>query len=68
LEDMGEIAAQFPELLLLSAGAIADLKTQLGDFDLTASGIPSTVIRWDGGPWTVLRQGGVKLAGSPAND
>ncbi|MEM9119200.1 MAG: L-threonylcarbamoyladenylate synthase [Cyanobacteria bacterium P01_F01_bin.56] len=68
LEDMGEIAAQFPELLLLSAGAIADLKTQLGDFALTASGIPSTVIRWDGSQWSVLRQGGVKLAGSTAND
>lgn len=61
LEDMEAIAAQFPELLLLSPDAIADLKIQLGDFALTASGVPSTVIRWQEEGWAVLRQGSVKI-------
>lgn len=61
LENMQDIAAEFPEILLLSEAAIADLKTQLGDFPLTASGIPSTVIRWQGRSWEVMRQGSVKI-------
>ena len=62
---MGDITAQFPELLLLSPGAIANLKIQLGDFALTASGVPSTVIRWQGGEWTVLRQSVVQINSKP---
>ena len=61
LEDMRDIAVQFPELLLLSQGAIAQLKTQLEAFALTASGVPSTVIRWQAGGWQVLRQGSVQI-------
>ncbi|NEQ43242.1 MAG: L-threonylcarbamoyladenylate synthase [Leptolyngbya sp. SIOISBB] len=61
LEDMGDIAAQFPELLLLSQAAIAELKTQLGEFSQIASGIPSTVIRWQSQAWQVLRQGSVQI-------
>jgi L-threonylcarbamoyladenylate synthase len=61
LEDMRDIAAQFPELRLLSQTAIADLKTELGNFPLTASGVPSTVIRWHPDGWEVLRQGSVQI-------
>lgn len=61
LADMRDIAAQFPELLLLSQGAIAALKPQLGSFSLTASGVPSTVIRWQSDGWEVLRQGSVQI-------
>lgn len=61
LEDMGDIAAQFPGLLLLSQAAIAELKTQLGEFSQIASGIPSTVIRWQSQAWQVLRQGSVQI-------
>jgi L-threonylcarbamoyladenylate synthase len=62
LEDMRDIAVQFPELLMLSQAAIAELKTQLATFALTALGIPSTVIRWQAGTWTVLRQGSVTIS------
>ena len=61
LEDLGSIAAQFPELVLLSEGAIADIKAEIGDFAMTASGVPSTVVRWQDGKWEVLRQGSVQI-------
>lgn len=59
LQNMDTIAAQFPELLTLSSAAIAVIKTEIGDFTLTASGIPSTVIRWHNGQWDLVRQGAV---------
>ncbi|MEL6385583.1 MAG: L-threonylcarbamoyladenylate synthase [Cyanobacteria bacterium J06626_18] len=62
LEDMADIEAQFPEVLTLSEGAIAAIKTDIGDFTLQASGIPSTVIRWQSNTWEVLRQGAVDVS------
>lgn len=53
------IAQEFPAVWMLSEAAIATLQTQLGPFDLEASGIPSTVVQWQPSGWTVLRQGGV---------
>ena len=61
LEDMTAIAMQFPELLTLSAAAIADLKATLGEFSMQASGVPSTVIAWHESGWAVLRQGSVQV-------
>lgn len=61
LEAMGDIAAQFPELVLLADAAIADIKAAIGDFAMTASGVPSTVVRWQDDGWEVLRQGSVKV-------
>ena len=61
LEDMIEIALQFPELVVLSEQAIADLKSEIGEFEMTASGVPSTVVRWHNGVWEVLRQGAIKV-------
>lgn len=61
LEDMADIASQFPELVLLADEAIADLKAAIGDFAMTASGVPSTVVRWQDGGWEVLRQGAVQV-------
>lgn len=61
LEEMTAIATQFPELLILSAAAIADLKATLGEFSMQASGVPSTVIAWDESGWHVLRQGSVQV-------
>jgi len=61
LEEMADIAAQFPELVLLSEAAIAGLKAEIGDFAMTASGVPSTVVRWQDGGWEVLRQGSVQV-------
>jgi L-threonylcarbamoyladenylate synthase len=64
LEDMAAIAAQFPELTVLSEAALADARAEIGNFAMSASGVPSTVISWQAGQWTVLRQGAVQLAPS----
>lgn len=61
LEDMADIAVQFPELVLLADEAIAAIKSEIGDFTMTASGVPSTVVRWQEDGWEVLRQGAVKV-------
>jgi len=50
---MTEIAAQFPEVLVLSADNL--------DAASFPEGIPSTVVKWQGNGWEVLRQGAVKL-------
>lgn len=62
LETMAAIAEQFPDVAVLSAAAIASITDEIGDFSLQASGIPSTVIRWQGSGWETLRQGGVRLS------
>ncbi len=56
LLSMDDIAQQFPEVLTL---APSDLQALGGD--TVASGVPSTVIRWNGNGWDVLRQGAVAL-------
>ena len=50
-----EIEAEFPDVLTL-------LPTFLEPSNPTL-GVPSTVARWTGGSWHILRQGGVKLEG-----
>ncbi|MBD2330127.1 L-threonylcarbamoyladenylate synthase [Alkalinema sp. FACHB-956] len=57
LLDLTTIAQEFPEVFLPSPDALAEL--QATPADLTASGIPSTVIRWTGTTWEVLRQGAI---------
>ncbi len=47
-----EIEAKFPEVLTL----LPDASALLG-----AAGVPSTVAKWTGSGWEILRQGGVKL-------
>jgi L-threonylcarbamoyladenylate synthase len=49
---MAEIEAQFPDVLALAATECKDV---------TSMGIPSTVAKWTGGQWQILRNGGVKL-------
>jgi L-threonylcarbamoyladenylate synthase len=67
LETFTDIAQQFPEVLLLSPAALADLYPLLqGTAPPPAnqpqgSGLPSTVIRWQGQGWQMLRQGDVQL-------
>jgi len=53
LESVAEIEAQFPEVLTLVA---AELTTAT-----TASSLPSTVAKWTGGGWEILRQGAIEL-------
>lgn len=53
LQTMAEIAAHFPEVLTL----------RLDPAELISSnaGIPSTVAKWSGSSWEILRQGALKL-------
>ncbi|MBE9116835.1 L-threonylcarbamoyladenylate synthase [Lusitaniella coriacea LEGE 07157] len=53
LETMAAIEAAFDERVLIPNDVPGDIK--LG------SGLPSTVVRWMEGEWTVLRQGSVRL-------
>ncbi len=53
LRTMAEISAQFPDVLTLS-------QTELAAVELSV-GVPSTVAKWTGNNWQILRQGGVKL-------
>lgn len=57
---MAEIEQQFPEVLTLTDAAAVALDQHDGDRP-DASGIPSTVVRWRGTGWEVLRQGAVVL-------
>ncbi|WP_008313508.1 L-threonylcarbamoyladenylate synthase [Leptolyngbya sp. PCC 6406] len=72
LTQMTDIAAQFPQLLILAESAmvfdrplaIATLTDEIGPISIVASGSPSTVVRWTGKGWEVLRQGAVRVMGS----
>jgi L-threonylcarbamoyladenylate synthase len=54
-----DINAQFPEVYTLSTDELAQLEQQYGLE--AASGQPSTVVKWQGDRWEVLRQGGIGL-------
>ncbi len=59
---MAEISAQFPQVLMLSEAELASLTpNQLKTSAITASGLPSTVARWNGSGWDILRQGAILL-------
>jgi L-threonylcarbamoyladenylate synthase len=51
---MAEIEAHFPEVLTLESSELEALTP-------ATTGIPSTVAKWTGGSWEILRQGGVQL-------
>ncbi|MBW4562977.1 MAG: L-threonylcarbamoyladenylate synthase [Mojavia pulchra JT2-VF2] len=53
LQTMAEIEAQFPDILTL-----ATTETQK---EVSKIGVPSTVAKWTGTNWQILRQGAVKL-------
>lgn len=53
LETAAEIEAKFPEVLTLLP---SELKTTI-----LASSLPSTVAKWNGNSWEILRQGAVEL-------
>ena len=53
LQTIGEIETEFPNILTLATTAY-DSKTP-------AIGIPSTVAKWDGQKWQILRQGAINL-------
>ncbi|MCX7593953.1 MAG: L-threonylcarbamoyladenylate synthase [Fischerella sp.] len=53
LQTMAEIAVQFPEVLTLA--------TMECESEMPGKGVPSTVAKWTGMNWQILRQGAVKL-------
>jgi L-threonylcarbamoyladenylate synthase len=62
---MSEINSQFPEVLTLQPDDLAELEGQYADqlqLSTPASGQPSTVMKWTGAGWQVLRQGEIELA------
>lgn len=52
LQTLGEVEAEFPEVLTLLSDESAPTPT---------SGVPSTVAKWTGHTWTILRQGAIAL-------
>jgi L-threonylcarbamoyladenylate synthase len=54
LETSSAIAAEFPEILTLESDELTPQKRR-------GSGLPSTVIKWTGQGWEVLRQGNIKF-------
>jgi L-threonylcarbamoyladenylate synthase len=65
LQTMEAIAAQFPEVLTLSPSELDNLQQTLFEtkpFELppvASQGVPSTVVRWQGNRWEILRQGNI---------
>lgn len=53
LQTMAEISAQFPDVLTLAATEFKD--------EITGIGVPSTVVKWTGRNWQILRQGAIKV-------
>lgn len=69
LETMAEINAQFPDVLTLLPNELKDLEQPALEptspphtsHAKLGSGVPSTVIKWTGTGWAMLRQGSVHL-------
>lgn len=56
LETMAEIDAAFPDVLTLEYA-----ETETVDVDKVGSRVPSTVAKWTGTGWEILRQGTIQL-------
>lgn len=67
LQTMEAIATQFPEVLTLSPLELDKLEQPLANAkpserdSAISQGVPSTVIRWQGDRWEILRQGNIQL-------
>ncbi|PSB30408.1 L-threonylcarbamoyladenylate synthase [Stenomitos frigidus] len=59
LQTMAEIAVAFPQVFTLLPSAASTLAASAST--ASPSGVPSTVIRWTGNGWEILRQGAVCL-------
>lgn len=60
LQTMPEIEAEFPEVLTLSPAELSTLQPSAAESS-SPLGVPSTVVRWVGNGWEVLRQGAIVL-------
>uniref|UniRef100_A0A832H2W8 L-threonylcarbamoyladenylate synthase n=1 Tax=Oscillatoriales cyanobacterium SpSt-402 TaxID=2282168 RepID=A0A832H2W8_9CYAN len=61
LQTMNEIEAQFPDVLTLEPTEMIALQAATLTQPQSPSGVPSTVVRWTGAGWNVLRQGAITL-------
>lgn len=61
LLSLAEVNAQFPEVLTLEAAALRSLTQSSALATEPSSGRPSTVAKWSGQGWQILRQGEVRL-------
>lgn len=62
LQTLSELEAQFPEVLTLHPSEVTNLNLPPLSASLqVVSGIPSTVARWTGAGWEILRQGTVQI-------
>ncbi len=61
LLNMDTIDAAFPEVYTLSPAALKSLESQTTGPSMPGSGKPSTVVKWTGQGWEILRQGEVVL-------
>lgn len=57
LQSMTDIAAAFPQVMTLEAGE-----------EKQGSGLPSTVVKWTGKNWQILRQGTLSVGGVGSRD
>lgn len=62
LQTMAEIEAEFPQVLTLDSQTLEEIEAKIGATPSTASGMPSTVARWSGQGWDVLRPGAISLS------
>ncbi|WP_035984616.1 L-threonylcarbamoyladenylate synthase [Leptolyngbya sp. KIOST-1] len=67
LTTMAAIAASFPQVFTLSPAAQAEIYGAIGGVvppqdRPQGSGLPSTVVRWQGEDWEVLRKGAIDLS------
>lgn len=64
LETLEAINAEFPEVLTLHAAELNNLQSSLNpESSQPSSSLPSTVAKWTGNGWEILRQGGVRVEG-----
>lgn len=61
LLNMDAIDTAFPEVYTLSPDALQSLESQTTGSSIPSSGKPSTVVKWTGQSWEILRQGEVVL-------
>lgn len=63
LQTQAEIEAAFPEVFTLPQDVMSQIEQTTETTDIPSnSGIPSTVAKWTGQDWHILRQGAVTLA------
>lgn len=54
IKNLSEIAEKFPDVFVLDEASVKNQKKY-------GSGLPSTVAKWTGNGWEILRQGSIKL-------